>query len=906
MNKKSLSVLLSFLLIWVLFTASAWAGQVVTDEVKAWAKGAIEQEKALKTVSAPNTVAVLYFSNKTGWSDLDILQKGLTLMLITDLSKVEEIQVVERVKVQALVEELDLEVSGLVKPSTSSQMGKLLGVELLVGGDILKGKIEKLFQLKSNLLKVQTEKVVGRPWTEGELLAELFRMEKELLFEIIKELKIELSPELEAELKKPLTTNLTALLFLFEGIDHSDRGIYSKAAESYKKAMAEDPNLGQAEAFLWELQALNLWAGAIEAYSEPEWGGILEPADYDIPEDRDLTERVTEYIPYNFTFYGKAYDLDTSFSYGYIDLTPGDPFGADYPPIIAPLLFLEGTFGFAPQPVVKSDSFYKYTWIETSGDPRASFSATLYTNDESQDSDWIVFSYGDLSEPPGGYDVLVALSPGDGQEDHPGPGQPRGVVSVDLSEETGQTIPDDGGKYLTIYEEFSESGNAFDLVDSFLIYRPDGYNKYTVTAGTCDMVVDMSSLDEAIVMAFDTTLLAGVEGGDFIPGEWFRGSSPSPDESFPGIEDWEIAWNGAYKYGLQTVGQGVQLPEVFTNDEEGGTLDKINSNGFLAYAVQVEEDIVNRKILEMHQDAYNRDLINTLMGNINTALGYAEIRERDAWFTQQADAQAGRVLKDIHGNWVRIQQYVLRPDAQTVQVLNVCLRGAGGNLAGLSTMDWTTTFTDGYNGDLRNLPWNDWLTTQIDDNDDNDDRYVWSNINDPELETMYVKFTNPANESLKESRQFDTRVGGEQQYINDERLTINASAEYVYTGPGTLDDGQYQVVSTPAIGNNPSGFKYVFRSGGIERDVNVAFFVVGDAHQDDNVGEMIGYGEVSLDDIWDALRVNISEWPDIGNNNLEIVLDGQGNYFSNPIDVVYIPMSRMLWKEKDNEVAQGL
>lgn len=73
-----------------------------------------------------------------------------------------------------------------------------------------------------------------------------------------------------------------------------------------------------------------------------------------------------------------------------------------------------------------------------------------------------------------------------------------------------------------------------------------------------------------------------------------------------------------------------------------------------------------------------------------------------------------------------------------------------------------------------------------------------------------------------------------------------------------------------------------------------------------NVGEMIGYGEVSLDDIWDALRVNISEWPDIGNNNLEIVIDGQGNYFSNPIDVVYIPMSRMLWKEKDNEVAQGL
>ncbi|MBE9580499.1 MAG: hypothetical protein IMF18_02650 [Proteobacteria bacterium] len=81
---------------------------MVTEEVRSWAKEALEQEKALKTISAPNTVAILYFYNKTEWSNLDLLQKGLTIMLITDLSKVEEIQIVERVKLQALVEELDL------------------------------------------------------------------------------------------------------------------------------------------------------------------------------------------------------------------------------------------------------------------------------------------------------------------------------------------------------------------------------------------------------------------------------------------------------------------------------------------------------------------------------------------------------------------------------------------------------------------------------------------------------------------------------------------------------------------------------------------------------------------------------------------------------------------------------
>ena len=361
---------------------------------------------------------------------------------------------------------------------------------------------------------------------------------------------------------------------------------------------------------------------------------------------------------------------------------------------------------------------------------------------------------------------------------------------------------------------------------------------------------------------------------------------------------WGYTWTGAYEPGLQTLGIDVNgNPQIFLNPD---TLSRINSDPFLAYAVQVEEDRLNRKILEMHQAASEQDLISTLMDNINTALGYAEIRIRDDWFTQQADAQAGRVLKDIHGNWVRVQQYILRPDDTTVQMLNVSLRGTGEE-AGLSTIEWTTTFTgEGYSKDkdLRVLPWNDWLSAYT---GDDGQRYVWSNINDPELESMYVKFTNPTNESLKEQRGFSLRVGGEVQYINDERLTING-IEYVYTDSGTLN-GQYQIASTAGTGGNPLGFKYVFRSGGIERDVNVAFFVVGDAVNAENVGVMSGYGKTSFDDIWDALRVNTNEGaPYVGNNNLEIAIDPEKHVFSRPIDVIYIPMSRMLWKLKPGEV----
>lgn len=256
MKEKSVSALLVFAFICLVPSPFSWAGQVVTEEVKLWAKEALQQEKALKTTTASNTLAVLYFHNETGLANLDLLQKGLTLMLITDLSKVKEIQVVERVKIQALAEELGLGVSGLVEARTAPRVGELLGVQHLVGGDIVKGKMED-FQLRSDLLIVPTARVLGQPMAEGKLLSELFRMEKDLLFEIIKLLKVELSPKLRKEAQKPLTTSTNAFVYLLEGIKHSDLRDYSKASEFYQKALEEDPDLALAKEAIEEIQELH-------------------------------------------------------------------------------------------------------------------------------------------------------------------------------------------------------------------------------------------------------------------------------------------------------------------------------------------------------------------------------------------------------------------------------------------------------------------------------------------------------------------------------------------------------------------------------------------------------------------------------------------------------------------------
>jgi len=255
-----IGILLSF---GVFLSSSTWAGEVVTPDLKAWARTVIQEEKALKAPPAKNSVAVLYFKNQTGRPDFDPLQKGITLMLLTDLSKVKSLQVVERVKLQALGEEMGLGASGLVDPQTAPRAGRLLGAQWLVGGEISARhtilEIQKL-RLQSRLLDVPVERIIGQPAAEGEV-AQLFRLEKELLFELIRLLKIELTVQEEQELRIPCSTSFQALHALFRAIEASDRGEYSKAGQLYETALMEDGRICIAREALRELQILGLVEG---------------------------------------------------------------------------------------------------------------------------------------------------------------------------------------------------------------------------------------------------------------------------------------------------------------------------------------------------------------------------------------------------------------------------------------------------------------------------------------------------------------------------------------------------------------------------------------------------------------------------------------------------------------------
>nr|MDA8134577.1 hypothetical protein [Desulfobacteraceae bacterium] len=458
-----------------------------------------------------------------------------------------------------------------------------------------------------------------------------------------------------------------------------------------------------------------------------------------------------------------------------------------------------------------------------------------------------------------------------------------------------------------------------------------------------------SSLDEAIVhIANNPDTLSN----DFRPGYYYDSDSEEA-EGWTGLDRWadgrsdeyennyptenEYDTKGQYMYGLQTVGSKSYYDDYYYYYGYGGyggsarqwtpmfTQAKLDESNFLAYVVQVEEDRVNEKILEMTGR-------NDWKGTINGIRDYKNIRDRDAFFAQNADAQAGRVMRDIHGNWVRVQQYILRPDASTVKVLNVSLREAGGDLSGMSTIDFTTQFMSDIPAEqsLRSLPWGEYLSTYY---EDNGAKYIHYHSHEmyegpfaPAIDNMYVKFTNPGSESVQESRSFfgqepfnSEGTSCREQYVKAETLALinNVNSPITYTNTFFEDHGTpaysyishfgYRDPSDPEYGQGPG---YYASTDGIFDGEDTKILDVNIHAVRDDYSGYSDFSEVpneydhyeiwagSYDgtfDIWNVLATNEDYQGTIPwDGSIEIIMN-RSDFFKKPIDTIYIPMSHMLW-----------
>ena len=89
-------------------------------------------------------LAVMDFGNGSGWDNWgERLGAAAADELVTQLVMSDEFTVVERDRLQAILAEQELGMSGAVEPSTAARVGELLGVQAILTGSITQFSIER-------------------------------------------------------------------------------------------------------------------------------------------------------------------------------------------------------------------------------------------------------------------------------------------------------------------------------------------------------------------------------------------------------------------------------------------------------------------------------------------------------------------------------------------------------------------------------------------------------------------------------------------------------------------------------------------------------------------------------------------------------------------------------------------
>ena len=222
-------------------------------------------------------VAVLYFDNNSfgkDRADYDGLGKGIADLLITDMAGNPAMRVVERDRLQSILQEQDLVKSKSIDPQTAVKLGKLLGAAYLVtGGFMSDGKGTLL--VTSRVISVETGAITNplKLQSKGD---DVLGLIGQLSTKLNTELKLPALPrqtgdagarksgaatssssarQAGAETTKSQKLDVKTALLYSKALDEQDSGHPKQAAELYRAVLQKFPDFGPARQNLAKVQS---------------------------------------------------------------------------------------------------------------------------------------------------------------------------------------------------------------------------------------------------------------------------------------------------------------------------------------------------------------------------------------------------------------------------------------------------------------------------------------------------------------------------------------------------------------------------------------------------------------------------------------------------------------------------
>ena len=198
------------------------------------------------------------------------LARGLAELLVIDLSKIDDLKIVERIMLQAILDELELSKSDYFDKAKAPRVGKLIGASRVISGQLSREDNDDL-KLESGIIGVKDGFVDYPADVEGNL-DKFFELEKQLARNIFDALGYALTPEEEEQFMELPTQSFLAFLSYSLGLEYVDQGMYSLAEAQFDDALKEDPGFALAKKAKTDVTGLSTYSGEVEP------AGVLEEA----------------------------------------------------------------------------------------------------------------------------------------------------------------------------------------------------------------------------------------------------------------------------------------------------------------------------------------------------------------------------------------------------------------------------------------------------------------------------------------------------------------------------------------------------------------------------------------------------------------------------------------------------
>ncbi len=192
--------------------------------------------------SEKRIVAVLQYDNNTGDERYEHLGRAFSSMMISDLSAIERIRLVERERLDELLAELDFQQSGYVDPESAQTVGMMLGAQYVVAGAFL--TVDPDMRLDTRIAKVETSEIVTTAEVTGQQET-LFELQQRLAEQLVQGFELVLTEEEQASLSAQQEANriddLETMVKFSEALCLLDYGAYLEAGELMQEVQQSAP-----------------------------------------------------------------------------------------------------------------------------------------------------------------------------------------------------------------------------------------------------------------------------------------------------------------------------------------------------------------------------------------------------------------------------------------------------------------------------------------------------------------------------------------------------------------------------------------------------------------------------------------------------------------------------------------